>query len=142
MVHRALMGSVERFLGVLIEHFGGAFPFWLAPVQAVVIPISTHRHLEYARRIVDRLRAAGIRAEVDERAERMQAKIREARMQKVPYLLIAGDREQEAGTVSVGTRGSDDQLALPLEMLLSQLHREGQRPDWVESVTDDSRRHL
>jgi threonyl-tRNA synthetase len=115
MVHRALMGSIERFFAVLIEHHAGALPLWLAPVQAVVIPISTERHLDYARSVCDRLRAVRIRVELDERAERMQAKIREAQLQKIPYMLIVGDHEREAGTVAVRTRGREDLGAMTPE---------------------------
>jgi len=107
MVHRALLGSMERFFGVLIEHYGGVFPLWLAPVQAVVISIAD-RHIEYARRVADALREAGLRAEVDERGERMQAKIRDAQLQKVPYMLVVGDREAAAGTAAVRLRSGEE----------------------------------
>jgi len=123
MVHRALLGSIERFVGVLIEHYGGAFPLWLAPVQAVVIPIAD-RHAEYARRVVDDLRAEGIRAEIDDRGERMQAKIRDAQLQKVPYMLIVGDREQEAEAVAVRHRDGSDLGALPLFQVIDRLKDE------------------
>ena len=113
MIHRAIFGSIERFLGVLIEHTAGAFPVWLAPVQATLIPIAD-RHAEYCRGIAEQLRAAGLRVEVDERSERMQAKIRDAQMQKVPYMLIAGDRDIEAGAVSVRTRANEDLGAMPV----------------------------
>jgi threonyl-tRNA synthetase len=103
MVHRALLGSLERFFGVLVEHYGGAFPVWLSPVQAVLIPIAD-RHLDYARAVSERLRAAGLRAEVDSSSERMRAKIRNAQLQKVPYMLIVGDREQKAGQVNLRQR--------------------------------------
>ena len=99
MVHRALLGSIERFLGVLIEHYAGAFPLWLAPVQAIVIPIAD-RHNQYAHSVATALLEKGIRVEVDERSERMQGKIRDAQLQKVPYMLIVGDREMEGGQVS------------------------------------------
>ena len=107
MVHRALLGSLERFLGILIEHYGGAFPVWLSPVQAILIPI-TDRHVEYARHVEVQLRAAGLRTEVDSRRERMQAKIRDAQLQKVPYMLVVGDREMEAGAVAVRLRTEED----------------------------------
>ena len=107
MVHRALLGSLERFLGILIEHYGGAFPVWLAPVQAILIPI-TDRNLDYAREVQSQLRAAGLRTELDARAERMQAKIRDAQLQKIPYMLVVGDREQEAGAVAVRLRTEED----------------------------------
>ncbi len=106
MVHRALFGSVERFFGVLIEHYAGAFPVWLAPVQAVMIPIA-ERHVEYANKVAAELKAAGVRVEVDARNEKMNAKIREHAMQKVPYLLVMGDKEADAGTVNIRTRGHE-----------------------------------
>jgi len=123
MVHRALFGSIERFVGVLIEHYAGAFPLWLAPVQAVIIPIAD-RHIDYARRIVDDFRAEDLRVEIDDRGERMQAKIRDAQLQKVPYMLIVGDREQEAEAVSVRRRDGSDLGALPLFQLIDQLKDE------------------
>jgi threonyl-tRNA synthetase len=113
MVHRALYGSVERFFGVLIEHYAGAFPVWLSPVQAVMIPIS-ERHADYANKIASQLKAVGVRVEVDARNEKMNAKIREHAMQKVPFLLVVGDKESEAGKVNVRTRGkekTEDMLA-------------------------------
>ena len=113
MVHRALFGSLERFMGVLIEHFGGAFPAWLAPVQARIIPIAD-RHHEYAERVRGELEAAGLRAEADFRNERMGFKIREAQMQKTPYMLIVGDREIAAGAVGVRLRSGEDLGATPI----------------------------
>lgn len=107
MVHRALFGSLERFFGVLVEHHGGAFPLWLAPVQAVVIPIAD-RHIPYAQQVRERLAAAGLRAQVDERGERMGAKIRHAQLQKVPYMLVVGDKEAEATGAAVRLRSGDD----------------------------------
>jgi threonyl-tRNA synthetase len=106
MVHRALFGSMERFFGVLIEHYAGAFPVWLSPVQAVIIPIS-ERHVEYAGKVSSALKAIGVRVDVDGRNEKMNAKIREHAMQKVPFLLIVGDKEAEAGKVNVRTRGKE-----------------------------------
>jgi threonyl-tRNA synthetase len=123
MVHRALLGSMERFVGVLIEHYGGAFPLWLAPVQAVVIPIAD-RHVEYALRVADGLRAEGLRVDIDDRGERMQAKIRDAQLQKVPYMLVVGDREQEAGAVAVRQRDGADLGALPLFQVIDRLKDE------------------
>ena len=107
MVHRALFGSVERFFGVLIEQYAGAFPLWLAPVQVGLVPIA-ERHLGYARDVEAQLKAAGLRVELDGRNEKMNAKIRELTMQKVPYVLVMGDKEAEAGAVSVRTRGKGD----------------------------------
>jgi threonyl-tRNA synthetase len=106
MVHRALFGSMERFFGVLIEHYAGAFPVWLSPVQTVVIPIS-ERHIDYANKVGDQLKAAGIRVHIDGRNEKMNAKIREHALQKVPFLLVVGDKEAEAGKVNVRTRGKE-----------------------------------
>ena len=111
MVHRALLGSMERFFGVLIEHYGGAFPLWLAPVQAVMIPI-TDRHVEYARQVAEKLASAGMRVEVDDSGDRMSAKIRDAQLQKVPYMLVVGDREVEGNTVAVRTRDEEDRGAI------------------------------
>jgi len=106
MVHRALYGSVERFFGVLIEHYAGAFPVWLSPVQVAMIPIA-ERHSEYAEKVAAQLRSAGVRVEVDSRNEKMNAKIREHAMQKVPFLLVVGDQESEANKVNVRTRGKE-----------------------------------
>jgi len=113
MIHRAPFGSLERFVGIIIEHFGGAFPVWLAPVQAVIIPIAD-RHLEYAAKVAADLKAAGLRAEVDRGKARMGAKIAHAREQHIPYMLIVGDRDVEAGTVSVRLRTDEDLGAVPL----------------------------
>jgi threonyl-tRNA synthetase len=107
MVHRALFGSVERFFGVLIEHYAGAFPLWLAPVQVGLVPIS-ERHLGYAEKVMGVLREAGLRVELDARNEKMNAKIRDLTMQKIPYVLVMGDKEAEQETVSVRTRGKGD----------------------------------
>jgi threonyl-tRNA synthetase len=106
MVHRALYGSIERFFGVLIEHYAGAFPVWLSPVQVVLVPIA-ERHVEYANKVASQLRESNVRVEVDARNEKMNAKIREHAMQKVPYMLVVGDKEAEAGRVNVRTRGKE-----------------------------------
>ncbi|HEY0163303.1 MAG TPA: threonine--tRNA ligase [Edaphobacter sp.] len=113
MVHRALFGSVERFFGVLIEHYAGAFPLWLAPVQVGLVPIS-EKHLDYARAVKAKLEAAGLRVELDERNEKMNAKIREFTMQKVPFVLVMGDKEAAAEAVSVRTRGKGDEGSVAL----------------------------
>ena len=107
VIHRAIFGSVERFIAILIEHYAGAFPLWLAPVQAVVLPISD-RHLAYAASVRDRVTTAGLRADLDERQEKIGFKIREAQLQKIPYMLVVGDREHAEGTVSVRTRAGGD----------------------------------
>jgi len=114
MVHRALLGSVERFFGVLIEHYAGAFPVWLAPVQAVVLPIS-EKHLTYAREVSDKLRSAGIRVELDDRNEKLNARIRDAQLQKVPFMLVAGDREVEGHGVALRRRDTGDAGFRPLD---------------------------
>ncbi len=113
MIHRAMLGSLERFMGVLIEHLGGAFPTWLAPVQAVVVPIAD-RHLEFAESVRTELDDAGVRVEVDGSSDRMNAKIRNAQLQKIPYMLVVGDREQEAGSVAVRLRSGEDLGTMPV----------------------------
>jgi threonyl-tRNA synthetase len=113
MVHRALFGSVERFFGVLIEHYAGAFPLWLAPVQIGLVPIS-EKHLEYADGVKAKLEAAGLRVELDARNEKMNAKIREFTLQKVPFVLVMGDKEAASEAVSVRTRGKGDEGSVPL----------------------------
>ena len=119
MVHRALFGSVERFFGVLIEHYGGAFPFWLAPVQIGLVPIS-EKHLDYAHQVKAKLEAAGLRVELDERNEKMNAKIREFGVAKVPFILILGDKEEATDSVSVRTRGKGDEGSVTLDGFLSR----------------------
>jgi threonyl-tRNA synthetase len=113
MIHRAPFGSMERFVGILIEHFNGAFPLWLSPVQVVVVPI-TDRHVDYARRVAVELKASGLRVQVDDSGSRMNAKIREAQLQKVPFMLVVGDREEESGAVAVRTRQNEDRGAMSL----------------------------
>ena len=127
MVHRAILGSMERFLGVLIEHYGGSFPLWLAPVQAILIPIAD-RHIEYCESVATTMSAAGFRVEVDTRGERMGQKIRTAQMQKVPYMLVAGDREAEANAVAVRNRDGEDIGAIALHDFMAKLAEESQIP--------------
>jgi len=119
MVHRALFGSVERFFGVLIEHFGGAFPLWLAPVQVGLVPIS-ERHAAYAAKIEAALKAAGLRVETDARNEKMNAKIRDFANLKTPYILVFGDKEEGSESVSVRTRGKGDQGSIPLSEFIAK----------------------
>jgi threonyl-tRNA synthetase len=114
VIHRAIFGSFERFIAILIEHYAGAFPLWLAPVQAIVLPIAD-RHLAYGASVRDRLRAAGLRVVLDERQEKVNYKIREAQLQKVPYMLVIGDREVTEGTVSIRTRSGGDQGASTID---------------------------
>jgi len=123
MIHRAIIGSPERFLMVLIEHFGGAFPTWLAPVQVKVLPI-TERHLEYANKVAEELKREGIRVEVDDRNERLQAKIRDAQMEKVAYMFIVGDKEVEAKAVAVRKRSGEDLGSKNLEDFIKGLKKE------------------
>jgi threonyl-tRNA synthetase len=118
VIHRAIYGSFERFIALLIEHFAGGWPLWLAPVQAVVLPISD-RHLAYAGGVRDRLAAAGLRIELDERQEKIGYKIREAQLQKVPYMLVTGDREAAEGTVSVRGRVAGDLGARPVDAFIA-----------------------
>ncbi|HEY7333907.1 MAG TPA: threonine--tRNA ligase [Bryobacteraceae bacterium] len=120
MVHRALYGSVERFFGTLVEHYAGAFPVWLAPVQAVVMPI-TDRQLDYAKKVHTQLEEAGFRAQLDDRKEKVNLKIREAQLQKIPYMLVVGDREAEAGAVAVRHRKHGDMGAKPVEQFIEDL---------------------
>ena len=123
MLHRAIVGSLERFIGILIEHYAGAFPLWLAPVQAVVLNI-TERHAAYARELADRLRAAGLRVGADLRNEKISYKIREHSLQKLPYQLVVGDKEMQAGAVAVRTRSGEDLGAMPVDALLVRLQSE------------------
>ena len=123
MVHRALLGSLERFMGTLIEHYGGAFPVWLAPVQAMVIPIAD-RHIEYADSVRAKLDAAGIRAQTDGSNNRMNAKIREAQLQKIPYMLVVGDREADADAAAVRLRSGENLGALPVAEVIERIAQE------------------
>ncbi len=120
MVHRALLGSVERFFGVLIEHYAGAFPVWLSPVQAAVLPVS-EKHIEYARQVTEALRAAQIRAQLDDRNEKLNARIRDAQLQKIPFMLVVGDRESQAHGVAVRRRDRGDAGFQPLEEFIRSM---------------------
>ena len=122
MVHRALYGSIERFFGILVEHYAGAFPVWLAPVQAIVLPI-TDRQNAYAAEVYQKMKDAGFRVELDTRSEKVNAKIREAQLQKIPYMLVVGAREEQSGQVSVRNRKHGDQGAIGLEEFMSRLSR-------------------
>ena len=122
MVHRALYGSVERFFGVLIEHYAGAFPVWLSPVQTTVIPIA-ERHIAHASKVRDQLKDAGVRVEIDARNEKMNAKIREHALAKVPFLLVVGDKETESGKVNVRTRGKEGTEDMPSEKFVEKIQQ-------------------
>jgi len=128
MIHRALMGSLERFFGVLIEHYAGAFPFWMAPEQAIVMNI-TDSQLEYGNLVLKKLKSAGLRARFDDRNEKIGLKIREASMKKVPYLLVVGDKEKEAGTVAVRARGNKDLGVLDVDGFIQGLVKEAAYPE-------------
>ena len=132
MIHRGVLSTMERFMAFLIENYAGNFPVWLAPVQAVVIPIAD-RHAEYAERVAQRLRSAGLRAEVDTRSERMNAKVRDAQLQKIPYMLVVGDKEAEAGSVSLRLRTNENVGAVPLDQFVaaaSQINAERGQELW------------
>src|SRR5437016_2350511 len=127
MIHRAPIGSMERFMAYLIEHYAGAFPVWLAPVQVVFIPIAD-RHVEAVSKLADRFRQRDLRVEVDGRSERMQAKIRDAQLQKVPYMAVVGDKELEAGSLNIRRREGGDQESVRADEFLTRLEREAQLP--------------
>jgi len=123
MVHRALLGSMERFFGTLIEHYGGAFPVWLSPVQAVIIPIAD-RHVDYAYQVAGKLKEAGLRVQVDDGSERMNAKIRNAQGQKVPYMLVVGDKEMESGMAALRLRSGENHGPMPVDEFIARAHCE------------------
>jgi threonyl-tRNA synthetase len=123
MIHRVVYGAMERFIALLVEHYGGAFPIWLAPVQAVVIPITERQHT-YAREVQESLRQEGIRVSLDDRSEKMGYKIREAQLQKIPYMLVAGEKEEAAGSVAVRQRETGDMGAVPLSEFKAKIKQE------------------
>ena len=123
MIHRALMGSFERFIGILIEHYAGEFPLWLAPVQARVLPLAD-RHVDYAREVAAALGEAGLRAELDDRTESVGRKIREAELRKIPYMLVVGDREEEQRAAALRRHGEGDLGTLPLDEVVQRLAAE------------------
>ena len=123
MIHRVAFGSIERFIGILIEHFAGAFPTWLAPVQVKVLPISD-KFMDYARQVTEQLDQEGIRVELDVRSEKIGYKIREAQMQKVPYMLVVGQKEAEDGVVAVRSRFLGDEGQKPLEEFITSIKAE------------------
>jgi threonyl-tRNA synthetase len=123
MIHRAPFGSMERFMGILIEHFAGAFPLWLAPEQVRILPVSD-RFSDYGKQVETRLRNAGLRVSGDWRPEKIGYKIREAQLEKVPYMLVVGEKEQSAGTVSVRERSAGDIGALPVDEVVTRLTEE------------------
>jgi threonyl-tRNA synthetase len=130
VIHYAIYGSFERFIGIITEHYGGAFPLWLAPVQVMVVPIAD-RHLDYASSIRQALADAGLRAEVDDRSERMQLKLRDAQEQKIPVMAVVGDRDAEAGAVSPRLRTGESSQGVPLDQFVADLQaRAASRELW------------
>jgi threonyl-tRNA synthetase len=123
MIHRVIFGSIERFIGILIEHYGGAFPVWLAPVQVRVLPI-TDRHNEYACRVKDELVRAGIRAEVNDRNDKIGYKVRAAQVEQIPYMLVVGDKEAAEGMVAVRERRAGDTGSVPLAAFIQRVKKE------------------
>jgi threonyl-tRNA synthetase len=123
MIHRALMGSYERFIAILIEHYGGELPVWLTPVQAIVLPIAD-RHLDYARAVHERVQAAGVRVELDERTESVGRKIRDGELRKIPYMLIVGDREQEGEQVDVREHRQGRLGSMPVGDFVDRLNKQ------------------
>ena len=123
MIHRVVFGSIERFIGILIEHYAGKFPVWLAPVQVKILPVSD-KSLDYAKQVEAGLKAKGIRVETDERNEKIGYKIREAQLEKLPYMLIIGDKEKEEGTVSVRMREKGDIGSMALEEFAARVKKE------------------
>ena len=126
MLHRALFGSIERFFGVLLEHYAGAFPTWLAPVQARVLPVA-EAHQAHAAEVVERLRAEGFRVDIVDANDQLGKRIRSAKLEKLPYVLVVGDDDVAAGTVGVNPRGGDVERGVPLERLHPPLARRGRR---------------
>ena len=138
VIHYAIYGSFERFIGIITEHYTGAFPFWLAPVQAMIVPIAD-RHLEYAESVRAALVEAGLRAEVDDRSERMQLKLRDAQEQKVPVMVVVGDRDAEAGAVSPRLRTGESSQGVALDEFIADLRaRDASRELWPVAAEGDS----
>ena len=130
MVHRALLGALERFMGVLIEHYGGSFPTWIAHIQAEIIP-KDERHVEYAALVNAQLTQQGVRVHTDTRNERMNAKIRDAQLQKIPYMLVLGDREKDANSASVRLRSGENLGELPIETITARISEESLWPKLI-----------
>jgi threonyl-tRNA synthetase len=126
MIHRALLGSMERFAGILIEHYAGRFPVWLAPVQAIVLLVSD-RHNDYAEQVVAELREAGVRVEIDVRSESVGKKIRDAELGRYPYMLVVGEREQDAGAVAVRSHAAGELGAMPVTEFAARVRAESER---------------
>ena len=123
VIHRVVYGSLERFIGILTEHLAGAFPVWLSPVQAIILPI-TDKQLDYAKKVEKQLKSENIRVEIDDKSEPLGARIRDSQMQKVPYMLILGGKEEQAGTISVRGRNGTDHGQIPLKKFLEDIKKE------------------
>ena len=136
MIHRVVFGSIERFIGILIEHFAGAFPTWLAPVQVKILPISD-KYADYSKEVLDKLTEAGIRAEMDTRSEKIGYKIREAQTQKIPDMLVVGQKEEEEKTVSVRSRFAGDEGASSVESFIKSIQKEIEEKNLRETVKAD-----
>jgi threonyl-tRNA synthetase len=124
LIHRTIMGSFERFMGILIEHYAGAFPTWLSPVQTIIVPISEEKFGAYALSVKNKLSALGVRVEVDASAESLGKRIRNAEKQKIPYILVVGEKEMEAGTVTIRERNNPEQVALKIEEFVEKITSE------------------
>ena len=124
MLHRVIYGSIERFIGILIEHYAGAFPLWLSPVQINIIPVNNEYHLEYANKVLDELRSDEFRVELDSRDEKMGYKIRESQTKKIPYTLVLGNNERDNNTITYRKFGSDDSTTVTLEEFKSMLEKQ------------------
>jgi threonyl-tRNA synthetase len=120
VIHRVIYGSIDRFIGILIEHYGGAFPLWISPAQAIIIPIS-ERHIDYAKNVRERFLDGGLRVEIDGRSETMQSRIRDAQLQKIPYIVVVGDKEQVKKTVSVRKRNKKELQVVQLEEFIQKI---------------------
>ncbi len=124
MLHRVIFGSIERFIGILIEHFAGVFPLWFAPLQVKVVPVHNEKHLEYAEEVTKLLQEAGLKVEMDAREEKLGYRIREGQMEKVPYLLVLGNNERDEKTVTYRQHGQQKQITVPFDEFVSMLKKE------------------
>lgn len=124
MLHRVIFGSIERFIGILIEHFAGVFPLWLAPVQVKVLPVNNEYHLEYAKEVTELLKAEGLKVELDAREEKLGYRIREGQMEKVPYLLVLGNNERDEKTVTYRLHGQQKQTTVPFNEFVAMLKKQ------------------
>ena len=139
MIHRVVFGSIERFIGILIEHSAGAFPTWLAPVQVKVLPIS-EKYMDYAENVRKKLDEAGIRVELDTRSEKIGYKIREAQQAKVPYMLVVGQKEEEDGTVAVRSRAAGDEGTRSLDAFIADIQKEiDSKENLVKEVSEENK---